>query len=90
MVLIHIKHVDYSSTVNGALRRFTRGGQTCAGQYIHIYTDTRMFIAQFLCRGWFQVYIIRTRISGICDVETEGNSVVMCSWFGFPLNDLAQ
>jgi hypothetical protein len=52
-------------------RRFRRGGQTCAGQYIHIYTDTRMFIAQFVCRGWFQVYIIRTHISGICDVETE-------------------
>jgi hypothetical protein len=49
------------------------------GQYIHIYTDTRMFIAQFLCQGWFQVYTIWTHKSGICDIETEGNSVVMCS-----------
>jgi hypothetical protein len=79
MVLIHIKHVNYSSLVNGAWRQFTRGGQMCAGQYIHIYTDTTMFITQFLCRGWFQVYIIRTRILQICDVETEGNSVVMYS-----------
>jgi hypothetical protein len=60
--------------------QFRRGGQMCAGQYIHIYTDMRMFIAQFLCWGWFQVYIIQTRISRICDIETEGNSVVMCSW----------
>jgi hypothetical protein len=51
----------------------------CAGQYIHVYTDTRMFIAQFLCQGWFQVYITQTCILGICDIETEGNSVVMCS-----------
>jgi hypothetical protein len=28
----------------------------------------------------FQAYIMRTRVSGICDVQTEGNSVVMCSW----------
>ncbi len=66
--------------VNGQWwQQFRRGGQTCAGQYIHIYTDTRMFIAQFLCQGWFQVYVIQTCISRICDIETEGNSVVMCS-----------
>jgi hypothetical protein len=61
--------------VNGAWRRFTRGGQTCATQYIDIYTDTRMLIAHFLCHGWFQVYIIPTHILRICDVETEGNQL---------------
>jgi hypothetical protein len=44
-----------------------------AGAHVQIYLLTSD-------HGWFQGYIIRTRILGICDVETEGNSVVMCSW----------
>jgi hypothetical protein len=39
-----------------------------------------MFIGHFLYQGWLQIYIIQTRIFGICDVEIDGNSVVMCSW----------
>ena len=44
-----------------------------AGAYVQIYLLTSD-------HGWFQGYIIRTLILGICDVETEGNSVVICSW----------
>ncbi len=55
-------------------------GQTCAAMNISFYINTNMFIGHFLYRGWLQIYIIQTRIFGICDVEIDGNSVIMCSW----------
>jgi hypothetical protein len=51
-------------------------GQTCAASNISFYINTNMFICHFLYRGWLQMYIIQTRMIGICDVEIDGNSVV--------------
>jgi hypothetical protein len=44
-----------------------------AGAHVQIYLWT-------FDRGWPQEYIIQKCLSGIYDVNVEGNSLVMCSW----------
>jgi hypothetical protein len=44
-----------------------------AGAHVQIYLWT-------FDRGWPQKYIIQKCMSGIYDVNVEGNSLVMCSW----------
>ena len=44
-----------------------------AGAHVQIYLWT-------FDRGWPQQYIIQKCMSGIYDVNVEGNSLVMCSW----------
>jgi hypothetical protein len=43
-----------------------------AGVHVQIYLST-------FDRGWPQQYIIQKSMSGIYDVNVEGNSLVMCS-----------